>query len=81
MTENGNRTICSNCGYFMYRVANQNIEKRTNARRALDDAKIAGKGFWKIFRIVWIGLVIIVMSFWILALLIWLTGGEVIPGL
>lgn len=81
MTENGNRTICSNCGYFMYRVANQNIEKRSNARRALDDAKIAGKGFWKIFRIVWIGLVIIVMSFWILALLIWLTGGEVIPGL
>ncbi len=81
MTENGNRTICSNCGYFMYRVANQNVEKRTNARRALDDAKIAGKGFWKIFRIVWIGLVIIVMSFWILALLIWLTGGEVIPGL
>ena len=65
----------------MYRVANQNIEKRSNARRALDDAKIAGKGFWKIFRIVWIGLVIIVMSFWILALLIWLTGGEVIPGL
>jgi hypothetical protein len=65
----------------MYRVANQNVEKRTNARRALDDAKIAGKGFWKIFRIVWIILVIIVMSFWILALLIWLTGGEVIPGL
>ena len=62
MTENGNRTICSNCGYFMYRVANQNIEKRSNTQRALDDAKIAGKSFWKIFRIVWIVIVIIVIN-------------------
>ena len=31
--ENGDRTICSKCGYFMYRVANQNVEKRTAVQR------------------------------------------------
>ena len=80
MTENGNRTICSNCGYFMYRVANQNIEQRTGAQREMDDAKIAGKSFWKVFRVIWIGIVMLVLSFWIIALIVWLTGGNVILG-
>lgn len=80
MTENGSRTICSNCGYFMYRVANQNIEQRTGAQRAMDDAKIAGKSFWKVFRVIWIGIVMLVLSFWIIALIVWLTGGNVILG-
>ena len=48
--------------------------------RALDDAKTAGKGVWKIVRIVWIIIVLIVMSFWIIALLMYLTGGNVILG-
>lgn len=80
LTENGNRTICSKCGYFMYRVADQNVESRTRTERALDDAKIAGKSFWKIFRIVWIGIVMIVLSFWLIFLLVWLTDGQVILG-
>ena len=79
-TENGNRTICSNCGYFMYRVANQNVASRTAAERAVDDAKIVGKNVWKIVRIIWIVLVMIVLSFWIIAALMWLTGGNVILG-
>lgn len=80
LTENGNRTICSKCGYFMYRVANQNVENRTRTERALDDAKIAGKSFWKIFRIIWIGIVMVVLSFWLIFLLVWLTDGQVILG-
>jgi len=79
-TENGNRTICSKCGYYMYRVANQNIEKRTAAQRALDDSKIVGKGIWKVMRVVWIGIVMLVLSFWIIALIVYLTGGNVLLG-
>ncbi|MBQ7275044.1 MAG: hypothetical protein IJR15_06270 [Clostridiales bacterium] len=79
-TENGNRTVCSKCGYYMYRVANQNIEKRTSAQRALDDSKIVGKNVWKVLRVVWIGIVMLVLSFWIIALIVYLTGGSVILG-
>ncbi len=79
-TENGNRTICSNCGYFMYRVANQNIAQRTNVERAIDDTKIIGKNIWKVVRIIWIIITLIVMSFWIIAALMYLTGGEVTLG-
>ncbi len=79
-TENGNRTVCSKCGYYMYRVANQNIEKRTSAQRALDDSKIVGKNVWKVLRVVWIGIVMLVLSFWIIALIVYLTGGNVILG-
>lgn len=79
-TENGDRTICSKCGYFMYRVANQNVEKRTAVQRAIDDTKIVGNRVWKVLRIVWIGIVMIVLSFWIIALLVFLTGGNTILG-
>ena len=79
-TENGNRTVCSKCGYYMYRVANQNIEKRTSAQRALDDSKIVGKNVWKVLRVVCIGIVMLVLSFWIIALIVYLTGGNVILG-
>ena len=79
-TENGNRTVCSKCGYYMYRVAKQNIEKRTSAQRALDDSKIVGKNVWKVLRVVWIGIVMLVLSFWIIALIVYLTGGNVILG-
>jgi len=79
-TENGNRTVCSNCGYFLYRVANQNIQKRSNLQRAVDDSKIVGKNVWKIVRVVWLVIVMIVISFWIIALLMFLTGGKVILG-
>ena len=79
-TENGSRTVCSKCGYFLYRVANQNVQKRTGFERAVDDTKIMGKSVWKVLRVVWIGIVMIVLSFWILALIIWLTGGQIILG-
>ena len=79
-TENGNRTICSKCGYFMYRVANQNVEKRTGFQRAVDDTKIVGKKVGKVFNIVWIIITMIVLRFWIIALLMFLTGGKVILG-
>lgn len=79
-TENGNRTVCSKCGYYMYRVANQNIASRTNVERAIDDTKIIGKNVWKVVRIIWIIIVMIVLSFWLIAGLVYLTGGEVLLG-
>lgn len=64
----------------MYRVANQNVEKRTAVQRAIDDTKIVGNRVWKVLRVVWIGIVMIVLSFWIIALLVYLTGGNTILG-
>ena len=64
----------------MYRVANQNIAQRTNVERAIDDTKIIGKNIWKVVRIIWIIITLIVMSFWIIAALMYLTGGEVTLG-
>ena len=64
----------------MYRVANQNIAPRTNVERAIDDTKIIGKNVWKVVRIIWIIIVMIVLSFWLIAGLVYLTGGEVLLG-
>ena len=64
----------------MYRVANQNIAQRTNVERAIDDTKIIGKNVWKVVRIIWIIIVMIVLSFWLIAGLVYLTGGEVLLG-
>ncbi len=64
----------------MYRVANQNIAPRTNVERAIDDTKIIGKNVWKVVRIIWIIIVMIVLSFWLIAGFVYLTGGEVLLG-
>ena len=74
-TENGNRTICSKCGYYMYRPGTGNRRSMTKSEVAKEDAKIIGKRVFKFSRVVWIILVMVVMSFWILALLMYLSGG------
>ena len=79
-TENGSRTVCSKCGYFLYRATSQNVAKRTGLERAIDDTKIVGKGVWKIARVIWIVIVMIVLSFWVIAAIMFLTGGKVILG-
>ena len=42
--------------------------------------KIIGKNVWKVVRIIWIIIVMIVLSFWLIAGLVYLTGGEVLLG-
>lgn len=72
--ENNNRTVCKKCGYYLYRANSVNVAKMTKAERAREDAKIVGKSFWKVFRVIWIIIVIVIMSFWILAALMYFTG-------
>ncbi len=74
-TENENRTVCKKCGLYLYRATSVNVAQMTKSERAKEDAKIIGKGVWKVLRVVWIIIVLIVMSFWILAGLMYLTGG------
>ncbi|MBO4242340.1 MAG: hypothetical protein IKT14_03445 [Clostridiales bacterium] len=74
-TENGSRTICSKCGFYIYHPDVNNRVKMTKAERAREDAKIMGKKVWKVLKVVWIIIVIVVMSFWILAGLMYLSGG------
>lgn len=78
--ENGTRTICSKCGYYMYHPDVQNRVKMTKSERSKEDAKILGKKVWKVLRVVWMVIVMIVMSFLILAALMYLTGSDGIPG-
>lgn len=68
-TDNGDRTICKDCGYFMYRATTQNVKKMTRAERSREDAKIIWKKVAKVLRIVWMAIVMIVMSFVMLAAL------------
>ena len=74
-TENDNRTVCKKCGYYLYRATSVNLANMTKAERAKEDAKIIGKSVWKVLRVVWMVITIIVMSFLILAGLMYLTGG------
>ncbi len=71
-TENDNRTICKKCGYYLYRADAQNRKKMTRGQLAVSDAKIAGKKAGKIFRYIWIGITIIVLSFWLVAGMVFL---------
>lgn len=68
--ENGTRTICAKCGYYMYHPDIMNRAKMTKSERRKEDAKIMGKKIFSILRIVWMALVIVVMSFFILGLLL-----------
>lgn len=65
----------------MYHPDVLNRAKMTKSERAKEDAKIIGKRIWKILRIIWIIIVMIVMSFLILAALLYFTGSEGLPGI
>lgn len=71
-TENDKRTICSNCGFFMYRADLNNRARMTKKERQKEDLKEVGKKFGKVFKVIWMILMMLAMSFWILALLTWL---------
>lgn len=71
-TENGTRTICSKCGYYMYRADTMNRAKMTKGQQTLEDTKIVGKKVGKVLKYVWMIIVMIVMSFWLVAGMVWL---------
>ena len=66
-TENDNRTVCSKCGYFLYRANEQNRKKMTKSQRAAEDAKTVGKRAGRI-------VTIIVLSAWLVLGMVALTG-------
>ena len=68
-TENGDRTICTKCGLFMYKPMGQNMKKMTQAERSKEDAKIMWKNTKKVLKVIWMIIVIIAMSFVLLAAL------------
>ncbi|MBR6879831.1 MAG: hypothetical protein IKN14_01965 [Clostridiales bacterium] len=70
--ENGTRTICSKCGYYMYHPDVLNRVKMTKGERAKEDAKIIWKKIFRVLRVVWMILVVIVMSLVILGVLLWI---------
>lgn len=71
-TENGTRTICSKCGYFMYHPDSYNRAKMTKGQQAFEDTKIIGKRVGKVLKYVWMIIVMIAMSFWLIAGMVWL---------
>ena len=73
-TENGTRTICSKCGYFMYHPDVANRAKMTKGQQAVEDTKIVGKKVGKVLKYGWMILTLIVMSFWLVALMVWIMG-------
>ena len=73
-TENGTRTICSKCGYYMYRPDVANRAKLTKGQQAVEDTKLVGKRVGKVFKYIWMVIVIIVMSAWLVAGRVWLVS-------
>ena len=71
-TENGTRTICSKCGYFMYHPDAANKTKMTKGQQALEDTKIVGKNVGRVLKYVWLIIVLIVTSFWLIAGMLYL---------
>lgn len=73
-TENENRTICKKCGYYMYTGQNAPHSNMTAAQIRAADFRIASKKVSKVLLWVWRCVVIVVMTFWIIALILFLTG-------
>ena len=73
-TENGTRTICSKCGYFMYHPDIANRQKMTKGQQAVSDTKIVGKKIGKVLKYVWMIIVLIATSFWLVAGMVFLMG-------
>jgi len=73
-TENDTRTICKKCGYYMYHPDVMNRAKMTKSQQALEDSKIVGKKIGKVLKIIYIIITIIVLSAWLVAGMVFLTG-------
>lgn len=51
-----------------------NREKMTKGQQALADTKLVGKRVGKVLKYVWMIIVLIVMSLWLVAGMVWLMG-------
>ncbi len=56
----------------MYRADTMNRAKMTKGQQTLEDTKIVGKKVGKVLKYVWMIIVMIVMSFWLVAGMVWL---------
>ncbi len=66
-TENENRSVCKSCGMFLYDGRTRNRARRTPAQIRADDARKVARFSGKILKYVWILIVMIVMSFLMIA--------------
>ena len=60
----------------MYRPVDQNRKKMTKAERAREDAKIMWKNIAKVLRILWMVIVMVVLSFLMIAVLTYFFNGA-----
>ena len=68
------RTICSSCGYYMYKAVTSSKQMMSPEERAKEDRRLMWSKIKKVLTILWRGLVIVVMTFWIIALILWLAS-------
>jgi len=73
-TENGNRTVCIKCGKFLYDGRTRNRVKMTPEEIRKQDIKKVARVSAKAMKFVWMIVVILVMSFLMLAIIQMLTG-------
>jgi hypothetical protein len=58
----------------MYHPDVANRAKMTKGQQAVEDTKIVGKKVGKVLKYGWMILTLIVMSFWLVALMVWIMG-------
>lgn len=76
-TENDNqRTICTKCGFYLYRNSSTPRSRMTKAQVAELDRKLMWARIRKILKWAWRILVIIVITYWIVALFVILASGA-----
>ena len=68
-TENQSRSVCSQCGKFLYSADYRNGKKLTEKELRDRDRRTAFNFFKKIGKGVWLILAIIVTSFWLFLLM------------
>lgn len=75
-TENENtRTICTKCGYYLYRNSNTPRSYMTKEQIAKMDRALIWKRVKTVLKWIWRALVIICVTFWVVAIIVFLASG------
>ncbi|MCQ2467464.1 MAG: TFIIB-type zinc ribbon-containing protein [Clostridia bacterium] len=69
------RTICTKCGYYLYRNSTTPRSMMTKAEIAALDRKLMWNKVKKVLTWVWRILVILAVTYWIIALIVFATSG------
>lgn len=69
------RTICSKCGFYMYRNSTTPRSRMTPEEIAKLDREIMLGKVKKVLKWIWRGIVILVITYWIIALIVILASG------